>query len=202
MVAIDFNVERHEYRLAATGERIRSVTDALSVVTNFDKVPPEILERARIFGHHVHKTIHYFCIGDLNEALLTPDVRARLFSFKRFLHETHFEVSHSEEVVVDRSNRYCGTLDLRGRHLRRGRRRRALIDLKSGAVPKTVGPQTAGYQYACEDPPELRFALQLAENSYRLIPLTAAEDYSFFISCLNVFKFSLKENPYAEETHR
>lgn len=196
MVAIDFNVERHEYRLP-TGARIRSVTDALSVVTNFDRIPPETLERARIFGHHVHKTIHYFCIGNLHEPSLTPDVRSRLFGFKRFMHDTKFEVTASEEIVVDRSERYCGTLDLRGRWLRRGRRDSALIDLKSGAVPKTVGPQTAGYQYACDEPPRLRFALQLGENTYRAIPLTDKADYSFFISCLNVFKFSLKENPYA-----
>lgn len=196
---VEFEPTEHRYTLKTTKSRVRSVTDALSVITNFDRVPPDVLERARLFGHHVHYAIHLFVIGDLHEESLDEALRSRLFGFKKFLHHTKFEPTHSEEIVLDSSYRYCGMLDLRGRWLRRGFASSALIDLKSGAVPKTVGPQTAGYQQAVEgDKPRLRFALQLKEYDYRLIPLTDEADYSHFVSCLNVFKLSLKDNPYEE----
>jgi len=198
MAQVDFDVEHHIYRLRTNGVRIRSVTDALSVVTNFDHVPPDVLETARRFGSQVHKTVHYFLMSDLDERSLHPLLKARLDQFKQFLVDSKFEVLHTERIVIDPAHRYCGTLDLTGLMPRRKSKVSALIDLKSGAVPKTVGLQTAGYQYACEERPRKRFALQLKEDSYRLIALEDERDYSWFISCLNVYKLSLKDNPYSE----
>jgi len=180
----------HIYRL--DGQRVPSVTGVLQAITNFDRVPFDILEAARIFGHHVHKAVDLFNRGVLDETDLDPALVPRLKQYKRFLRESKFQVVHSEEQVAHRTHGYAGTLDIRGMLHRHS----ALVDLKSGVVPRSVGPQTAGYQAACEHRPRNRYCLQLMDNDYRLFPLKNGSDFSMFLSCLNVYRFNQKDFPY------
>jgi hypothetical protein len=85
--------------------------------------------------------------------------------------------------------KYAGRLDIRGIW----NDRTWLIDLKSGAVPKTTALQTAAYREACDVKPERRAALQLSETRYNLIKYSNPADLSFFISALNCYHYIHKD---------
>lgn len=180
---ITFDEATHTYRV---GDRlVPSVTQILKVIENFDFVPPDVLEAARRFGQHVHLATDLYDRGELNEASLSADVLARLGGYKMFLKDTGFIVTASERIVYNAQLGYAGTLDRIGMLGRSS----ALIDLKSGAVPRSVGPQTAAYREAEHAPPRRRFCLQLLRNNYRLTEQKNPADFSIFVSCLNVHRF-------------
>jgi hypothetical protein len=192
--SLTLDVPSHTYRV---GRRIYpSVTQALSVIESYDRVPFEILERARIFGRHVHHACDLFNQGDLDEERLDPALAPRLAGYKKFLHETGFKVTRSEEMVLSPSLGYAGTLDIRGLL----RSALALVDLKSGAVPRSVGPQTAAYQAAvpADERPKRRLCVQLKDYDYKIIECRDASDLSNFLSALNVYRFQRRNNPYVE----
>jgi hypothetical protein len=190
------DVERHEYWLGKV--RLPSVTQALSVIESFDHIPADVLERARLFGRHCHTMIDLFNKGELDEETLDPELALYLAQYKRFLFETNLEVTQSEERVCSRSLGYAGTLDIRG-ILGVRVRRYSLIDLKSGAVPRSVGPQTAAYQQACNEKPPRRYALQLARDRFKLIPCEDPSDFSNFLSALNVYRFQRRSFSHVAE---
>jgi hypothetical protein len=183
-LGLSLDTASHTYRL---GSRVLpSVTQALSVIESFDRVPPDILERARLFGAHVHQAVDLFNRGDLDEESLDPQLSPRLGQYKKFLADTGFVVTHTEQRVANASIGYAGTLDILGRLFRSS----ALIDLKSGAVPKSVGPQTAAYDNALPTHlrPQKRFALQLGDDFYRLIRCKEPADFSIFLNALNKYR--------------
>ena len=93
-----------------------------------------------------------------------------------------------EERVYHEALRYAGTLDIRGTM----GGQRAIADIKSGQVPKTVGSQVAAYDEAqrqSKGRPSRRYCVQLMPNSYRLHALMNKGDFNLFVSCLNIAKF-------------
>lgn len=190
----------HIYRLqiGARSRILPSVTQALSVIESFDHVPPEILEAARRFGTAVHTCIQLYNERDLDEPSLDERIVPRLAGYRKFLLETGFQVYRGEEIVHSAGLGYAGTLDLRGTLFRSP----ALIDFKSGAIPRTVGPQTAAYREALPDAHwrrrARRYCLQVLDYDYRLIECKDPADFSNFLSALNVYRFQRRENPYAE----
>lgn len=196
---IIFEAGAHRYWLAdPSGTRIQipSVTQALQVIERgFGFVSQEILDRAREFGRHVHLATHLFDRGQLNEGALDFELRFYLDQYKQFLFDTGAEVIASEEIVYNSIARYAGQLDKR----LKWKRTSWLCDLKSGAIPKTVGPQTAGYQQAAPDRPRKRMCVQLKRHSYKLIMLEDLTDYSYFISALNCHRFNQRNLPYGTE---
>jgi hypothetical protein len=183
---LTFEESTHTYRYR--GREVPSVTSVLRSVHNFDRVDPQLLERARIFGHHVHAATDLFDRGILDEESLDPGLGPHLAGYKLFLFETGFHVTHSEEQIYNPRQKYAGTLDTRG--IWRGTT--WLLDKKSGAVPRTVGLQTAAYQQACEEKPKRRLCLQLLPNNYKLRACEDPADWSYFVSFLNVHRFTYK----------
>lgn len=186
---LTFEPDGHIYRWS--GRVVPSVTQALSVIERgFGFVDPERLEIAREFGRHVHKAIELFNADDLNEAQLDAPLVPYLAQWKQFLVDTGFKVEQGEEQVYHPRLHYAGTLDIRGSW----RRKRWLIDLKSGAVPKSVGPQTAGYHGALpiEVRPQKRAALALSATGYRLVYCDDPADFSIFQSALNIYRYQHK----------
>jgi hypothetical protein len=183
---LEFDAETHTYRFA--GKIVPSVTGVLRAIDNFDHVPAELLERARKFGQHVHAATDLFDRGILDEEDLDPLLLPYLNAYKLFLSESGFVVEHSEEKVYSARHKYAGTLDKRGKW----KKTSWLVDLKSGAVPRSVGPQTAGYQQACAEPPRRRLCLQLKRNAYKLIACEDASDWHLFLSCLNINHFNAR----------
>lgn len=199
---IIFEHAAHRYWLAEdSGARVQipSVTQALQVIERgFRFVDADTLERARDFGRHVHLATHLFDRGELNEDTLDPELALYLAQYKQALYDTGAQVIASEEIVYNETARYAGQLDKRWAW----KRSTWLCDLKSGIVPRTVGPQTAAYQQAAKDRPRKRACLQLRRNDYRLILLEDLTDYSYFISALNCHRFNQRKIPYGfEETN-
>ena len=155
---------------------------------NFDRVDPELLERARRFGQHVHAATDLLDRNNLDEETLDSGLVAHLDGYKLFLLETGFTVTHSEEQLYNPRQKYAGTLDKRG--IWKGTT--WVLDLKSGAVPRTVGLQTAAYQQACEEKPRRRLGLQLLPNNYKLHACEDPADWSYFVSFLNVHRYMHK----------
>lgn len=181
MHRLTFDAPSHTYRV---GERmIPSVTQVLKAVENFDFVAPAVLERAREFGSHVHQAVDLFNRGELDEEALDAGLAPYLAGWKLFLSHSGFVVTHTEERVYNERLKYAGTLDARGTW----KGTTWLIDLKSGAVPRSVGAQCAAYQHALAEPPKKRLCVQLLPHNFKLIACNDPTDFSLFTSCLNIW---------------
>lgn len=187
---IEFEPVAHVYHM--DGVRVPSVTQVLQLLEDFSGIPPHILEAARVFGSHVHDAVALDIRGRLDWRTLDVALVPYVEAWRRFKADSGFVILASEAVVGHRLHRFAGKLDLRGilnKH-------RALIDIKSGQLPRTVGPQTAAYDVAGADThgikSQRRYCLQLNPSlpcGYKLHPLTNQSDWSMFLSALNCWRF-------------
>lgn len=174
------------------GQRLPSVTEVLDPLLELDGIPKHVLKAAAEFGTHVHMACDLFDKGVLDEPALDPHLVPYLNAWKQFLHDSGAVVLASEVRVHHPRYEFAGTLD----KIVTYRRQRVQIDLKSGDVPRTVGPQTAAYEAAHNytadrsDVMRVRYALQLRPDAtYRLIKLTDARDIHIFLSALNLHRW-------------
>jgi len=200
MIDLHFEESSHTYTL--NGRRVPSVTQVLDPLIVLDGIPWDVLEAARIFGNHVHLACHLYNLGTLDWDSLDPVLASYVRGYVRFLTDTGFIVLASEERVASVKMGYAGTLDLFGRLDGEA----ALIDAKrTVAVPRSVGPQTAGYEQAVrESHPDAvaqcasgpgdgrinRYALHLrADGSWRLVPKTDPNDARVFLAALTLHNY-------------
>ncbi|MEX2282255.1 MAG: hypothetical protein WEE89_07210, partial [Gemmatimonadota bacterium] len=185
---LDFDNAAHAYTL--NGVRVPSVTEVLSPLEDFSRIPHDVLEAARVFGQHVHVAMALLVRDELDWAALDPSLVPYIVGGKRFLEESGITVVASEQRVCSKKLQVAGTFDLFGVW----RDAECLIDFKAtAAIPKSVGPQSAGYDLLRRETfggkKAKRYCVQLRDNDYRFVPLTDPRDYAIFISCLNVFKW-------------
>jgi hypothetical protein len=123
-------------------------------------------------------------VGALDIDALDPALAPYVAAWSKFLADTSAKVIASEMRVAHTRLRYAGTLDticlIRGA--------RELVDIKStAAIPRTVGPQTAAYAEAIDEPRIRRRVVQLRKDgTYRSKPLTDPADWNLFLSALNI----------------
>lgn len=194
---ITFEPDSHTYR-DEHGRVLPSVTQVLAPLSAnaYRGVSQEVMERAAEIGTAVHKMIELDVQGVLDESSLHPSIEQYLPAWRRFLLESGFEVLGSEMRVASRRYGFAGTLDLYG--LLHGKH--SLIDAKRVAqVQRTTGPQTAGYEIALREETGLpsttrvdRYALQLVDDKFRLIPLTDPADQRVFLAALTLHNWSAK----------
>lgn len=181
---LTFDAGTHVYRY--DGRVVPSVTQVLSVLTanDFTYVDAERLAAARQLGTHVHAAIDLYNRGELNEATLDPELAPYVFQWRKFLRETGWVVTASEQRVYHPTLKYAGSIDA-------GIWQDApwVLDIKTGLVPRTVGPQTAAYQHAMKPKPKRRLCLQLGRDCYRLRECKNPADFSIFTSCLNIWRY-------------
>jgi len=186
MARLVFTEDPHEYHL--DGVRIPSVTEIIGMLTDFSFVPKDVLERASTFGRAVHKAIELYENDDLDESMLSLPLVPYLDQYKRFVSETGFTATHTEERVYSERYRYAGTLDLAGMLNHQD----AIIDTKTVSVlHPAVGLQTAAYDHAfCEmhglKKRKRRFALQLSDTRYRLVEYKDQHDFTYFAAALSL----------------
>jgi len=186
---IAFDEARHEYRVG--GRVVPSVTQILSILSDFSAVPADVLARAAEFGTHVHQAVDLYNKGRLDEAALDPALAPYLADWRSFLMDTGAEVLASEVRVYHPGQHYAGMLDT----IVRLRGKAVLVDVKTGQVPRTVGPQLIAYEEAYhadeENPHALRrrLCVQLTGEGYRVHDCKDPADWSVFQSCLNVWRF-------------
>ena len=182
--ALTFEPVTHTYRL---GDRVLpSVTQALSVLDQYEGVPQRVLEAAREFGQHVHMACDLDNKGVLDEATLDPALAPYLAGWRKYRADSGLVIVESELRLHDARLGYAGTCDVLGEL----RGQRCVIDIKSGLVPKTVGAQTAAYANALKV--RRRYCVQLMPNDYRVHALTDPADFYLFLSCLNIAKWREK----------
>ncbi len=187
---LQFDAPSHTYRLG--GRVLPSVTQVLEPLQFLDGIPWAVLEAARKFGDHVHQAVHLWNVERLDEDALDPHLVPYLQGWKAFLLQTGGVVIHSELRVVNRKLGYAGTLDSA---VRFPTLKKHVVDVKSGIVPKTVGPQTAAYRDAFleerdEDLSRTRFCVQLTgDGRFKLHKLNDPTDFNLFVSALNVHKW-------------
>jgi hypothetical protein len=192
-----FDASTHTYTL--DGARLPSVTEVLKITDPdaFAFVREEVLAAKRDLGRAVHKMIELDANDDLDESSLAPPLTGYLEKWREFRERTGFVVEHCELQLYSARYGYAGTLDLLG-HFRSRPLRKALIDTKSGAVPKTAGPQTAGYAQLLEENgicqrPD-RYVLDLKETRWSLTDAyTDPNDLRVFLGALSVLQFQRKK---------
>lgn len=201
--ALHFDAESHTYTI--DGQELDSVTTILKPLTAqlYRSVGAEVMERAAALGTAVHKLIELDIAGTLDEDALNEALHPYLVAWRQFRAQSGFEPLLSEQAVHSPRYRYAGMLDLFG--LLNGDA--WLIDAKRCAVvPRTAGPQTAGYEAALrESQPHLvaaaasgpnggrikRAALHLIPGEkYRLVPFTDPNDARVFLSALTLHNWS------------
>lgn len=188
--SLSFEPESHTYRLS--GQVVPSVTQALGLLEDFEGIPWAILEAARKFGQHVHEAAALLVRSQLDWKSLDHALVPYMECAKRFIVESGVKIIASELRLSHRTLRYAGTLDVLG-DLRGDL---GLYDFKSGVLPRTVGPQTAGYSAAYFDMYGIRvkrrYCVQLNPdfpNGYKVHRLNNPADWHTFLSALNCYRF-------------
>lgn len=183
---LTFDAERHEYRLL--GGVVPSVTQILSPLVDLSGIAKSVLEAKRQLGQDVHFACELLDEDDLDESSLTEEVEPYVRAYRKFKADTGTLVLLNEHQVGEPTLMYAGTLDrvllLNGQ--------RWLVDLKTCiSTPLAVGPQTAAYLRALGDSTVThRGALRLRpDGTYRLDPLTGADDWACFMACLTLHRF-------------
>lgn len=191
MSDIVLDLDAHVYSDRITGVTLPGVSQVLRPLVDFSRVPPALLKFACDRGSAVHKAVElWHDPRGLDLDTLDDEVRPRFSHYLDFLRQTGFVVHLSEYIVHHTVLGYAGKLDLFGAF---PDGTTALIDIKTGTIESVAGYQTAGYLAAlvCEFPAAvmaLRYALQLSEKKYQLVPFTSARDWAMFQSHLIIWK--------------
>lgn len=189
---LEFDKEAHTYTLG--GVRVPSVTQVLAPLNDYSMVPPDVLERARVFGQHVHEACDLFNRDELDWSSLDVALVPYVEAWKKFIDDSGAVVIASECRVYHKTLGYAGSPDV----VLAWGKRIALPDIKATAiVPPTVGPQTAAYAKAYQSMhggrEPARYCIHLREDgTYRSHPRTDPADWSLFVSALNCHKFREK----------
>jgi hypothetical protein len=179
---LTFDADTHVYRYG--GRVVPSVTQVLSILSDFSMADPERLEASADFGRNVHAAIDLDNRGELDEEALDGELLPYLNQWRLFLRESGFKVTASEQRIYHKALGYAGTCDTLV-----GQKTSWVLDIKTGGIPRTVGAQLAAYQHALDPRPRRRLCLALKANSYSLRECKSLADFSLFQSCLNIWRF-------------
>lgn len=185
-----FDEIAHTYELS--GVRCpRSVTSLLKrygLTTDFSQIPPRILELARQRGQAYAEGRRLILLGnELDPETIDPRIECYLTAFRTWLRESKAELIETEIPHVSplgfgfRADIYCWINGVR-----------SVVDDKATFIlPKSIGPQTAGYLIGWNSlypgqPIIDRYALHLLKDgSYRFKQLNDPDDEPAFMDCLN-----------------
>jgi len=190
MTALRFDAATHAYTL--DGVRIPSVTqllEAAGLVELFGDA--EQLAYARDRGTAVHVATELDDLGTLDESTVADEVWPYLRAWRKFRAEARFEPDRVEMQLAHPRLRYAGTIDRIGSM----RRKRGLLDIKSGVPRPVTGVQLAGYgelaheHGICRSNSE-RWAVHLSgDESYQLVRYANPRDRNAFMACLALYNW-------------
>lgn len=200
--AVQFDAEAHEYRV--DGEQYDSVTQVLKPLSErlYRFAKADDMARAAQLGTAVHMLIELDSRGILDESSLDSQLVLYLEKWRQFRAQSGFVPLLNEQIVFSRKWRIAGMLDLFGTLNDEA----SLIDAKRcAAVPRTAGPQTAGYETLLREcMPDLvarvakagrikRYALHLTPGTrpgWALVPFKDPNDVRVFLSAANLTQWS------------
>ena len=188
--AIEFNEERHEYRL--DGAVVPSVTEVIKPLVDFSRVPEEQLEYKRQIGKALDTAITLYERQDLEVASMDDAVMPFFEAWLAFKKDTGFRVLLNQAIVYSRKLRFAGTLDLLGTRVPDSASPDELIDTKCvWAMGRATAVQTAAYSLATLESLGIRLkkrgAVQLLQDgTYRYHPYTHSNDENVFKALLAI----------------
>ena len=188
---LTFKADPHEYRYK--GAKVPHITGLLTKygLTDYDAVPPHILEEAKILGSIVHRVTELYDKNTLDFATIRPDALPFLTAWIRFLRESEFEITHIEPRLYSHRYGFAGTPDRIGIH----KGKKTIIEIKT---PKTwhraTGPQTAGQAILIREQLGIkiqkRYAIKLSEDgSFKVYPCTDRLDEPVFLASITLEKW-------------
>lgn len=191
---LTFDELKHEYR--HNGRTVHSVTQILqhAGLIDLSMVKEDVLEYRRVLGTAVHRATELYDQDDLDIESLDDRIRPYLDAWIKFKKDTQIVIEENELRLFHPIYRFAGTLDRVGKI----GKDRALIDLKTGLMYPSYGPQTAAYKSAYElqkkKKVQKRYTVQLKDDgNYRLEPMTDEDDWSVFLACLTLKNFKEKQ---------
>lgn len=198
---LTFDEQAHQYFW--NGKPVPNVTRIIGHLTDYSRIPPAVLEKARQEGVEVHRMVELHFSGGLDlaglysepdQAWLIPHYEALL----KFIDETGFECWAAERRMYHTGLGYAGTPDLIGLLTRMPQvKGPANLDVKRSFFGgPAIGLQTIGYTRIWNDteakrdktlriPERNRFALQLKKDgTYRTERYEDPDDQLAFLACL------------------
>jgi hypothetical protein len=163
---VEFDPVSHTYRDGGTA--LLNVTSVLKTAGIVDDRFYNTWARDR--GSAVHKAIHFYEDGDLDEASVDPVVKPYFHAYLRFRDEmVHWKLAFHEKIVVNSGLGYAGTIDAGyndGPRLH-------IVDYKTGELSRPVGLQLTGYALALWEQdkimPRRLYGVQLNDDgSYKM----------------------------------
>lgn len=189
--ALLFRESDHKYFL--NDRELPSVTTVMSgVITDYSRIPHDVLKAAQERGIAVHKMCELADLGTLDYTSIDEPLWPYLEAWRAFKHQAGFKCEWIEQRVYSDTYGYAGTFDRFG--LLGGKP--ALVDIKSGApIGDAAGIQLAAYEAAGKErgvlPRKLkRFSVHLQDNgNYKLIEYTNPADLHVFYAALTIFNY-------------
>lgn len=190
---LEFIESDHSYWV--DGVSVPGVTDLLRPITDYSKVPPDLLARGQQMGTAVHRLTELYDRDDLDMDSLDPIFLPYLDAWKKFRSETGFVPDTIEHQMHHPTLRYAGTSDRTG--IVKGEY--AVIDIKKMMVlGPQIGVQLAAYAELHKSEGrkvKRRYALGLRpDGTYRLVEYTEKSDWTVFVSLLNLRSWREKHN--------
>lgn len=189
-MSLIFDPVKHEYFFA--GRKVPGVTSILSPLTNFDAVPPAILQAASEFGKAVHLACELDDLGILDDSELDAALVPYLKGWRKFVRDTDATWDDIERPCYHPLMRYAGTPDRIGRV----NGLLTVVDIKSTAqLYASVGPQLSAYAHASANSTAVRLAVQLrADATYVAKAYQDPGDWPVFCSLLTLKNWCQKNS--------
>jgi hypothetical protein len=127
-----------------TYPRVSRILSAGGLRPSFSTIHPDRLARKAEFGNQVHQATQFLDEGTLDWDTVPEEVQPCVWAWERFKLEHEYEVTDIEQIVGDRVHLFAGRYDRLGWRRYQGRRRRSLVDIKTGIV-KGAKYATAAY---------------------------------------------------------
>lgn len=207
--SLTFDEKEHRYYWG--GRLVPNVTRLIEPWTDWSRIPPDVLERARQRGQVRHKLVEADCLGTTHLYDWPAWTAGARRAWERCKDETGFVAWFSEKQLYHRIYGYAGTADLFGEATKlKNVKGPVNWDVKgSEYAGRAIGLQLAAYTNAWneEAPKDLRvpnanrFALILKDDgTYKLPRYDEGDDWIDFLAALRQWKF--KEKHYGSRNGR
>lgn len=200
--AAQVNVQRTlrrtaDHRYYYRGREVPGVTRVLEAegLVDWSHVPSRTLQRAQRRGAYVHEACRFLDEGRLDWESLDYRIKGYVLGWQKFKDESGIRITAVERQLY--RDGYAGTLDRTGIL----RRRRTLIDIKTGTVQPAVAVQLAAYEHLTGKP-HLRYAvLLIKDGDYRLEgPYLDPTDLAAFFAALNLYNWRTSHHVFRGRT--
>jgi len=183
----DITLDPEEHLYTVQGTVLHGCTEVMAVGGLVDT--QWYTEDAKKRGTAVHLATQYYDEGDLNEASLSPALAEYLDAYKRFLDQKEPEWTGIEVAYRSVIYGYACIIDRVGWF----GPERVIVDLKTGAVTKNTGPQTAAQAQAYEETTgnkiHKRYGLYLKDGRYDLREYNDPNDFNYYTGALWVARY-------------